>query len=260
MRESIVSVLVAIAIAGPAIAGWQSSSAASSGANADVSCGSIQGNSGILTDWSTSSSQYQLVSSDGEVGAHWDGAYYPLCGGTLSPTVSTVTHTWSYLFSGLGKIQVQLTTSSHADGVACRESSGPGPEPDTQWWWNPTVVINDSAPTVTRYNSDGSVAQNVTYASNPDAYDHINVSGTGGAGGGNPPPPNGSLTAGVAANPGGNTSGSFDATTGNISGTHGQTVRVVYNVNCSAGPDADNANVMDWRVYVKSTLTSSGTN
>ncbi|HEU4396197.1 MAG TPA: hypothetical protein VFS92_11585 [Planctomycetota bacterium] len=252
--------LVSLAVAGPVFAGWQSSSASSSGANADVSCGSIQGNSGILTTWSTSSSQYQLVSSDGEVGAHWNGSYYPTCGGTLTGTQSTVTHTWSYLIGGRGKLQVQLTTSTHADGTATRDSNGPGPEPDTQWWWNPSVVINDTAPTVTRYNADGSVAQNVTYASNPDAYDHINVLGTGGVGGVSPPPPNATLNAGVAANAGGSTSGSFDATTGSISGTSGQTVRVVYNVNCTAGPDADNASVMNWKVYLKSTLTSSGVN
>jgi hypothetical protein len=264
MRK-VIGLVAGVLMASPVLAGWRAEGASSNPATvSDVSCADITGELGILTDWSVSSSQYELTSDAGEVGAKWTQQYYPNCTRTQVSTTCTVVHKWGYQYTGKGKIRVQLTASTSASGYAVRCSSGPDPEnPDYSWWWNPTVNINDSAPSVKRYNEDDEFQQEYGFPSPADGYDHIDVGGTGGQGQGNPPGPFASLSAGVQANGSAATSGTFDGTTNTISGSTGDYLEVVYTVNASAQVDADNAAISmnhPWKVFLQSTVTSTGTN
>lgn len=260
MKERLLGVALGCLLAVPALAGIKAQSASSNGGIVDVSCNSILGNLGLLTDWThVKQDDFWLTSSDGETGAEWNGGSYPGCGGTQNSSTDSAIHTWMFqYFTGKDKIRVRLNSEAVASGVASRFSDGPGPIPDTQWWWNPTVTVSDQAPSVKKYAPDGTEIGSIGYQNNPaDPYDPVNFRGIGGVGSPGAPP-NGTLSAGFAANGNNNTSSSMDAETNSIGLLSGQTVKVTYSVTSVAGPDADNAQIDNWRVYLRSNLDTTG--
>ncbi len=271
MKVQFMAAVALCAAAAAAFATWEKPTASSSSTVKDISCGGIAGTLALHQDWSHSTTSSSATSDLGKFGAKWSGFQYLMTIGISDSTSADVTHKYTWKGNGAGgsKISVVLTSQVTANG-ACSQSD----MSDPSWWWDPTVVVSDTQPQVKRYDSSGNLVATHGFATVNDGYDHINASSQGLDGMGNPLPsgasgsgtqgapatPGATVYAGAKANPGGATSGSFDAKTGSISYFTGQYVQVEYSNLGSAASNCDNASVWQWDILLESTLTSTSTN
>lgn len=249
LKRSVLQCGFAVVVASPVFAGWDGSSATSTGSLIDVSCNEIVGTQGVLTDWTHSVASAVVSSEDGVVGAQWEGHRYPLCPSLATPSThqATVTHEFKPNASHTrNKFRVTLTVDAGAAGAATPDLFS-----DPSWWWTPTVSIMDSAPTIVRIHQNGS-EQNVNFTGASDSYELAFAVGTSTLS------PNGSTaTAGVVAGAGGALNTSADMTTAAVSTLFMKSLEVRYKVYSTVNRTSDNAAVTGWQVDQTSTLTTT---
>ncbi len=243
--------IIAVAILSTAaLAGWNPIRGESLGGTLDASCRQIAGQFGILTDWSHDVVDDEIRSESGETGAYWNGEEYLLCSPlpSLMSTNNLARHRYEYSTSIKRRINVHLTTATDASGAATPAQVG-----DPSWWWVPTVLIHDTMPRIYYWDDSEGILVDFPIQTVGSPYRHVFVQGTGGS---YTPPPGGTLTAGVQTMPGGYAGGTFDVTTGPVTGSTRDVAFVDYEIFTSVNRESDNANVYEWRVWLASTLIS----
>lgn len=265
----VVSLAFVVGACATALATWESPVAKTDGSTSkNIDCGGITGQLKLHQDWSHSSSSDTATSASGSFGANWAGNQYALTIGNSGSADADVSHKYVYRFNGAGghKIRVLLDAEVVADGSCSQDNTS-----DTQWWWDPAPTVSDEHPQVKRYDQNGNLVATHGFPSPTDAFEEIDATTmgyegstpTGHAGSGtssSPATPGATVTAGVAANSGGATSGAFDGKTDTIPYLSGHYVQVEYSVSGTAGSNCDNAKVSKWELLLETTLYSESVN
>lgn len=251
------------ALAVPAFgAGFDSLAGSTVGAGVTVPpCGAITGTVGLIVDWThTRPGNKSLNSANGEVGALYDGASPMLCPALPMAMSATTTcrHTYNRNGSGGAKFRIQTTSTAIASGSASVVNANNGP-----WWWNPSIDIRDSIPTITMLRADGSVYGTAAWEGAPaDAHEQVWAINTGATanpgvdGNLTPSTTSGQVGGGTPAAP---LSGTMDAKTPTNIGTSTQvkSIRIDWTFQTTTNRDADNANVSSWKDVIRSTMNTS---
>jgi len=265
----VVSLCMGIALALPVLGAKFEKDYMTSGGKEEtiLDCTSIDGTLGLLEDWGDSDeSSTRYETDNGHVGTLWTGSQYEECTALPAPAVkqSWLVHTWKRKNSGPCQLTVTLDSEVKESGSAeihpDRDTNGDGDideedEQDPSWWWDPFTELSDKHPIISKHDRDGNQFGTIGLDCS-DSWDEIWVRGTGGKGESNPPEEGELLTPGHQILGDLNDSGTMEGMAIVPNDNRIAKLKVTYEIKTHGNRHSDNVKVDDWKVYLKSTMTS----